>query len=110
MSVSAVCILHRIRESGGCCELRLQVISLEARSEWWFREFRRRNGVVGPMNRSSGKHRLSRRSFLVQGSVAMAPFAGVSLFGSGITFDPQLPTEIVEVETSYGRIRGQRQG
>src|SRR6266567_1811183 len=54
---------------------------------------------------------LSRRKFLTDSSIALAAFASSSVIGaSRFASAGSATTEIVEVETAYGRLRGRRNG
>src|SRR6266571_2986736 len=54
---------------------------------------------------------LSRRKFLTDSSIALAAFASSSVIGASIFASAgSATTEIVEVETAYGRLRGRRNG
>jgi hypothetical protein len=54
---------------------------------------------------------LSRRKFLTDSSIALAAFASSSVVGaSRFASAGSATTEIVEVETAYGRLGGRRNG
>src|SRR5690349_13252300 len=54
---------------------------------------------------------MNRRSFLAQGSLAVAGVAGASVIGaSRYAWSEASSEEVVEAKTAYGRLRGKRTG
>src|SRR5256885_15932298 len=53
---------------------------------------------------------IDRRRFVKNSSMALAAIAGSSALASRLAWGKPAPTEKIEVQTAYGRLRGTRQG